>query len=372
MFNKRLFAPAAILFACLAGEFRASAQSTMCYTVESLEGTFTVIGTYASNLAIAFSVREHDASGGFVGPFIINQPVAGSTTGERNIINGTNRGSFQVNCDGSGVITRTATLADGTTIPTYDDFMITDGIVRDGKLVATVVMDAQRSPSSVQGSFLTRKHVRRLNSKTAGCYTLASLQGSYGVAVNYDFNAALGLQPEYLDGEGNLWRRGINNQPVAGSTTGERTVGTVTSAGTYTVECNGTGKITRIVTRPDGTKATAVDDFIIREAVQKDGRLLATSLFDVQGGPAVVGAGTALVTRVHTLRPNANESVESQLQMLACGANASAGTCQASVSVWNYYLIATVDPKASPLVSGDGTQLMSVQHYLWMRAAAQL
>lgn len=370
--KKRCLVPAAMLFACLAGEFRASAQGTLCYTAESLQGTFAVIGTYGSNLAIAFSVREHDESGGFVGPFIINQPVAGSSTGERNIIRGTNRGSFQVNCDGSGVITRTATLSDGTTIPTYDDFVITNGIVQDGKLVATALRDAQRSASIVQGSFLSRKHVRLPSSKTAGCYTLASLQGSYGVEVNYDFNAALGLQPEYLDGEGHLWRKGINNQPVAGSLAGERTVGSVTSEGTYTVECNGTGKITRIVTRPDGTKAAAVDDFIITGAVEKDGRLLATSIFDVQQGPAVVGAGTALVTRLHTLRPNANEKLEKQLEMLACGTDAPAAACQTTVSVWNYYMTTNIDPKAPNLVSGDGTEMMSVRRYLWMRAAAQL
>src|SRR5665811_1121611 len=93
------------------------------------------------------------------------------------------------------------------------------------------------------------KYTRRPDSQTAGCYTLESLQGSYGVVVNYDVNLAMGLQPEYLDGLGNLRRTGINNQPLTGSTTGERTIGNVTSSGTYVVNCNGSGTITRVVTR---------------------------------------------------------------------------------------------------------------------------
>src|SRR5438093_11577384 len=32
------------------------------------------------------------------------------------------------------------------------------------------------------------------------------------------------------------------------------------TTGTYTVNCNGTGNITRIVTRPDGSTAPAMDD----------------------------------------------------------------------------------------------------------------
>ena len=93
------------------------------------------------------------------------------------------------------------------------------------------------------------------------CYTLASLQGSYAVIVNYGANVALGLQAQFLDGNGNLTRTGVLNQPTAGSTTGARTVGTVSAAGTYTVNCDGTGTITRSVTRPDGSTAPAVDDF---------------------------------------------------------------------------------------------------------------
>ena len=89
------------------------------------------------------------------------------------------------------------------------------------------------------------------NAQDSRCYTLESLQGSYGVVINYGANDALGLQAQFLDGKGNLTRTGINNQPTVGSATGQRTIANVISTGTYTVNCNGSGIITRIVTRAD-------------------------------------------------------------------------------------------------------------------------
>jgi len=183
-------------------------------------------------------------------------------------------------------------------------------------------------------------------------------------------NLAMGLQPEYLDGLGNLWRTGINNQPLTGSTTGERTIGNVTSSGTYVVNCNGSGTITRVVTRTDGSKATTADDFLILEGVEQGGKIIATTIFDAQQGPAVVGAGTAFVTRIHTLRPNRNTSLEDQLQLLVCGTTAPTPSCKTSVSVWNYYLVNKIDSKAPAFYFGNGTQLMDVQQYLLARAAA--
>jgi hypothetical protein len=138
-------------------------------------------------------------------------------------------------------------------------------------------------------------------------YTLASLQGSYAVVNNYGANVALGIQAESLDGQGNLTRTGVLNQPTVGSTTGARTVGTVTSTGTYTVNCNGTGTITRIVTRPDGTKALAADDFIITQATKPTwGPPTATTIVDAQRDPSVILPGGVFVTRVHTRLPDIN------------------------------------------------------------------
>ena len=140
---------------------------------------------------------------------------------------------------------------------------------------------------------------------TTCAYTLASLQGSYAVLVNYGASVAIGMQTEVLDGKGNLTRTGVLNQPTAGSATGARTVGTVTSTGTYTVNCNGTGTITRLVTKPDGTTAPAVDDFIITEAVKAVGRpAIAMTIVDAQRDPSVILPGGVFVTRVHTRLPD--------------------------------------------------------------------
>jgi hypothetical protein len=42
------------------------------------------------------------------------------------------------------------------------------------------------------------------------------------------------------------------------------------------------------------------------------------------------------------------------------------------VSAWNYYLVNKINPSATILGLGDGTQIMTVQQYLEARAAAGL
>ncbi len=115
--------------------------------------------------------------------------------------------------------------------------------------------------------------------------------------------AGLGIQAEILDGKGGLTSTGPLNQPTAGSATSQRTVAAVTSNGTYSVNCNGTGTINRIVNRPDGNTATASDDFIITRGIEKSGKLIATTIIDVQRDPSVILLGGVFLTRVHTLRP---------------------------------------------------------------------
>ncbi len=150
--------------------------------------------------------------------------------------------------------------------------------------------------------------ITNIHAQDPSCpYTLSSLKGTYAVVNSYGANLAMGLQIETLDGNGNLRRTGILNQPKSGSTTGERTIGTVTSIGTYTVNCNGTGTISRIVTRPDGTTAAALDDLIISQAVQGPGWSgIATVFLDAQRDPSVIIPGGVFVSRVHTRLPETN------------------------------------------------------------------
>jgi len=301
----RLFVPAALILTSFLGVSAANAQGTECYTLGSLQGNYAVIGNYGANLAIAFGERYFDGNGNLAGTYILNEPTAGSTTGARTIATGTQKGTYTVNCDGTGVINRILTQADGTTTSQADDFLITGAVVNGGQLIATALEDAQRTPSAIipGGIFLTRTYTRLPDAQSAGCYTLTSLQGSYSVVVNYGANVAVGLQPESLDGKGNLTRTGINNQPTAGSATGDRTITNVTSTGTYTVNCNGTGTITRIVTKADGTTAPASDDFIVTQAIVQGGQLIATTIVDAQRDPSVIVPGGIFVTRIHTPRP---------------------------------------------------------------------
>lgn len=138
-------------------------------------------------------------------------------------------------------------------------------------------------------------------------YTAASLKGTYAVVVTYGANVGLGLLVETFDGNGNLTRTGIINQPA--NAAGDRSVTTATSNGTYNVNCNGTGTVTRIVTRADGTTAPSADDFMITASVKTPGQPpIATTIADVQRNPSVVLSGGVFVTRVHTRLPDLNPS----------------------------------------------------------------
>lgn len=379
MLNKKNWlARTGFVFASLLGVVAANAQDPACpYNIASIQGTFGTVIPYGSSTALALAVTIADGKGIVNSDFILNQPLTGSTTGERTITSGNNKGTYAVNCDGSGVRSRILTLADGTTSLGVDDFLITKSVLRNGQLIATEYQEAPRIPSAIipGGVFVTRTLTLRPDTGTA-CYTRESLQGSYGVANSYGAHVALGLQAEILDGRGNLTRTGFLNQPTAGSPTGARTIGTVTSRGTYTVNCNGMGTITRLVTRPDGTTASAADDFVITEAVERDGKLIATTIVDAQRDPSVIVPGGVFLTRVHTLRyspdPKAIVQLAGSLQFLACGTTPPVASCQTTVNVWNYYLTYGLGSSAPPLVVGDGSRSFTVVQYLEARVAAGL
>ena len=135
-----------------------------CYTLASLHGTYATVATYGANVARALGVRHFDGNGNTSGTFTINEPDLASTTGGRKIVTGTNVGTYTVNCDGTGVITRTVTSSTGVTTTQTDDFVITQARVQDdGVLLATALEDAVRSPSAIVpgGIFFTRSYTRR-------------------------------------------------------------------------------------------------------------------------------------------------------------------------------------------------------------------
>lgn len=144
------------------------------------------------------------------------------------------------------------------------------------------------------------------------CFTLASLKGTYAVTGHYEGGIAMALGVRHLDEEGNLTGTFILNEPVVGSTTGARTVITGTQKGAVTtLNCNGTGVFTRVLTASNGVITTQMDDFVITQAIEKDGQLHATAIRDAQRTPSALVTPAVLVTREWTLVPEPKEDGES-------------------------------------------------------------
>ena len=132
----------------------------------SLQGQYAVIGTYADHIAESFGERYFDGNGNMTGTFLVNEPTAGSPTGARTIVTGTQQGTYTVNCNGTGAFTRTLTASTGVITTQTDDFMITAGkhlpSLGMNILVATDLADAQETPSAIVagGAFLSRVYTR--------------------------------------------------------------------------------------------------------------------------------------------------------------------------------------------------------------------
>jgi len=164
MFTKRsLFVTATLLSFGLLGMSAAQADDTHCYTNASIRGNYAIVATYSANVALALGVRNFDGAGNVTGTFTLNAPVEGSPTGARTIITGTQKGTYTVNCDGTGTITRTLTSSTGVVTTQTDDFLITKATERDGRLLATGLEDMTRVPSALVpgGLFVFRSYTRR-------------------------------------------------------------------------------------------------------------------------------------------------------------------------------------------------------------------
>lgn len=164
MKTKLLIVAAATVTCFGFGMSAASADETHCYTVASLKGTYAAIATYGANVALALAVRHFDGQGNLTGTFTLNAPDPTSTTGARKISTGTQAGTYTVNCDGTGVETRTVTSSTGVIVTQLDDFVITEATRQEeGGFLATALEDAVRTPSALVpgGVFLFRHFTRR-------------------------------------------------------------------------------------------------------------------------------------------------------------------------------------------------------------------
>lgn len=159
MLTRRIVCLAALLTCILVTDvvYATAQERQTCFSLASLEGSYSVVGTYGANIAIALAKRYVDRDGNLTGTFVVNEPTSGSTTGERTIVTGTQAGTVSVNCDGTGVVTRVLTVA-GVQTEQFDDFVITESKIEHGELIATTIVDAQRTSSAIVsgGVFLRR------------------------------------------------------------------------------------------------------------------------------------------------------------------------------------------------------------------------
>jgi hypothetical protein len=154
--------------------------------------------------------------------------------------------------------------------------------------------------------------VGAVNAAEPQCYSLVSLQGNYAVITEYGDNVAKAFGIRYYDGNGHFTGSFIINEPKPGSTAGERMLVSGTQGGTYTVNCDGTGVINRVVTLPDGTTVTQMDDFVITSATAIAippgkffaGQLIATALADAGRDPSPIVAGALFVTHTYSRLPD--------------------------------------------------------------------
>ena len=94
------------------------------FGLASLQGQYALIGTYGDHAAESFGERYFDGNGNLTGTFLINEPTPGSTTGEEHR-NRHEKGTYTVNCNGTGVITRTLSSSTGVVTTQTDDLIIT-------------------------------------------------------------------------------------------------------------------------------------------------------------------------------------------------------------------------------------------------------
>lgn len=146
--------------------------------------------------------------------------------------------------------------------------------------------------------------VSSANAENPACYTLASIQGSWAIIGTYGANVAIALGQRYIDPTGNLTGVYVLNAPTIGDPNGARTISTGTQAGTFSINCDGTGTVNRTVTSSLGIVTTTIDNFIITGAVVKNGQFIATTITDVQQTPSSLIPGGIFLFRTYTRLPD--------------------------------------------------------------------
>jgi hypothetical protein len=101
-------------------------------------------------------------------------------------------------------------------------------------------------------------------------YTNYCFRGRYGFSVIYGANAAIGLGIADADGNGNFTAKQATN--IGGN------VLHLSIVGTYSLNPDGTGTASVIITNPDGTRQPGNFYYVVLKAVKADSGLLAVDL----------------------------------------------------------------------------------------------
>ena len=130
------------------------------YSVESVNGSYAFIGTYAGLVASSFGVVTFNGAGRVKGSLMVNQP---NPDGSRSIVNVGIAGTYSVNPDGTGTNSLVVTLPDGHTANVTEDLVIRKAEVDRGVLTATSIFEAQEQPSVVLSGdvYVTHTYTRR-------------------------------------------------------------------------------------------------------------------------------------------------------------------------------------------------------------------
>ena len=107
-------------------------------------------------------------------------------------------------------------------------------------------------------------------------YSQASLFGTYARVGTYEGNIAAALGVVVFDGQGSAQGSATVIESAPG---GSRTIVKIGLDGTYTVNSDGTGTIQFVVILPNGTTSDVTQDFVITKSENRNGTLIATSMW---------------------------------------------------------------------------------------------
>jgi len=167
------------------------------------------------------------------------------------------------------------------------------------RLASILVITALAAVTSGSPSVLADKSSNGSSARHE--YSQGSLSGNYARVGSYEGNIAANFGVVVFDGHGSVKGAATVNQPGTG---GARTIVKVSLDGTYSVNSDGTGTIQFVISLPNGTTSDITEDFVITKSENRNGTLIATSIFEAQEQPSVVISGDVFVNHVDTRRPD--------------------------------------------------------------------